>query len=152
MRGGFLRQPNYTFTIDLNAPEMQKYGEASEENKNDILLAWAVGTTSNSNTIALVKNGQLIGNGVGQQDRVGAAKLAVERATRSGHDISSATAFSDSFFPFPDGPEVLINAGVKIILTTSGSRKDNETIELCQKHNVALYMIPDILARGFFGH
>jgi len=74
VRGGFLEQPNYTFV-----PEIKD---------EDIILAWAVGCTSNSNTITLVKDGQLLGNGVGQQDRVGAANLAILRAgdiNRSGN-------------------------------------------------------------------
>ncbi|MES2223496.1 MAG: hypothetical protein V4469_01025 [Patescibacteria group bacterium] len=152
VRGGFLEQPNYTFVIDLKAPEIKQYGKISQSQKNDLLLAWAIGSTSNSNTISIVKNGQLIGNGVGQQDRVGAAKLALERAKRSKHTLAGASAFSDSFFPFPDAPEVLIKAGIKTILSTSGSVKDDLTITLCQKKGTGLIMIPDSLGRGFFGH
>jgi phosphoribosylaminoimidazolecarboxamide formyltransferase/IMP cyclohydrolase len=99
-----------------------------------------------------VKNGQLIGNGVGQQDRVGAAKLAIERAKRSKHVLRGASAFSDSFFPFPDAPQVLIKAGITSILTTSGSVKDDLTKDLCKKTKTGLFMIPDSIARGFFGH
>ncbi len=152
VRGGFLEQPNYAFILDLKAPKMKQYGKMSISQKNDLLLAWAIGSTSNSNTISIVKNGQLIGNGVGQQDRVGAAKLAIERAKRSKHILKGASAFSDSFFPFPDAPQVLIKAGITSILTTSGSVKDDLTIELCKKTKTGLYMIPDSLARGFFGH
>ncbi|HYC34470.1 MAG TPA: hypothetical protein VEC13_01935 [Candidatus Paceibacterota bacterium] len=152
VRGGFLRQPNYTFLLDLNHEELQKYGESDVSIENDMLLASAIGSTSNSNTICLVKDGALLGNGVGQQDRVGAAKLAIERATRSGHNLDGAVAYSDSFFPFPDAPEVLINAGAKAILTTSGSVNDSKTIDLCKGRETTLYMIPDKLGRGFFGH
>jgi phosphoribosylaminoimidazolecarboxamide formyltransferase / IMP cyclohydrolase len=119
---------------------------------SDMLLACAIGGTSNSNTITLVNNNMLIGNGVGQQDRVGAAELAIKRATRSKHDINGAAAYSDSFFPFFDGPQTLIDAGVKAILTSSGSIRDQATIDVCVKNNVTLYMIPDQICRGFFGH
>lgn len=153
VRGGFLRQPNYTFVLDLKNEELQKYdGTISQEQKNDLLLAWAIGATSNSNTIVIVKNGQLIANAVGQQDRVGSAKLAIERARRSEHDLEGSVAYSDSFFPFPDGPKILIDAGVKAILATSGSIRDKETIDLCREHDTALYLIPDTVGRGFFGH
>lgn len=152
VRGGFLRQPNYTFVLDLKDGAWKTYGQQSLQGLTDMFLAWAIGSTSNSNTITLVKNNMLIGNGVGQQDRVGAAKLAIERATRSKHDINGAVAYSDSFFPFPDGPQTLIDAGVKAILTSSGSVKDQATIDVCVKNNVALYMIPDPIGRGFFGH
>ncbi len=152
VRGGFLRQPNYTFVPLLKDPGLQKFGAASEQELTDMLLAWAIGSTSNSNTITLVKNGELLGNGVGQQDRVGAAKLAIERAERSKHDLAGAVAYSDSFFPFPDGPKELIDRGVKAILTSSGSVRDKETIALCEGRGVVLYMVPDAAGRGFFGH
>jgi phosphoribosylaminoimidazolecarboxamide formyltransferase/IMP cyclohydrolase len=152
VRGGFLVQPNYTFVPDFCRREIMKYGKATSAQECDMMLAWAIGSTSNSNTITLVKNEQLIGNGVGQQDRVGAANLAITRAHRSGHDVTGAAAYSDSFFPFPDGPQTLIDAGVTAIFTSSGSIKDQATIDLCAKHGVVLYMVPDQVGRGFFGH
>lgn len=152
VRGGFLVQPNYTFIPTFSGEGIKKYGTATPMQECDLLLAWAVGSTSNSNTITLVKNEQLIGNGVGQQDRVGAAQLAITRARRSGHDVTGAVAYSDSFFPFPDGPQALIDAGVAAIFTSSGSVKDQLTIDVCEKHSVALYMVPDKTGRGFFGH
>lgn len=150
VRGGFLAQPNYTFIPDFDRGEIVKHGKATPVQECDMMLAWAIGSTSNSNTITLVKNEQLIGNGVGQQDRVGAANLAITRARRSGHDVTEAAAYSDSFFPFPDGPQALIDAGVTAIFTSSGSVRGQETIDLCEKHGVALYMIPDHIGRGFF--
>src|SRR3989344_2133597 len=76
VRGGFLAQPNYTFVPDLSARTV--LGETLLRTVlADVILAWAVGCTSNSNTITLVKDGRLYGNGVGQQDRGGAAKLAI---------------------------------------------------------------------------
>ena len=147
VRGGFMQQPNYTFVPEL-------------KNAN-VVLAWAVGATSNSNTITLVKNGRLIGNGVGQQDRVGAAKLAIFRADDAAKfanaevekaDLNDAVAYSDSFFPFPDAPEVLINRGIKTIFSTSGSVNDEKTIELCKNKGVNLILLPDTESRGFYQH
>jgi phosphoribosylaminoimidazolecarboxamide formyltransferase/IMP cyclohydrolase len=152
VRGGFLAQPNYTFVPDFDRGGIVKYGSATPMQECDMMLAWAIGSTSNSNTITLVKNDQLIGNGVGQQDRVGAANLAITRARRSGHNLTGAAAYSDSFFPFPDGPQTLIDAGITAIFTSSGSVKDQATIDVCAKHGVALYMVPDQAGRGFFGH
>jgi phosphoribosylaminoimidazolecarboxamide formyltransferase/IMP cyclohydrolase len=94
----------------------------------------------------------LLGNGVGQQDRVGCCELALKRAKDAGNDVSGATAYSDSFFPFTDGPLVLINAGIKAILATSGSVRDEEVKKVCADNQVELTLIPDKLARGFFGH
>ncbi len=152
VRGGMLVQPNYTFVLDFAADYMEQHGELSEQAKKDLVLAWAVGSTSNSNTITIVKDCQLLGNGVGQQDRVGAAKLAVSRATSRDHDVQGAAAYSDSFFPFPDGPLVLADAGITAILTSSGSVKDPEVVEVLTDKNVSVAMLPDKLGRGFFGH
>lgn len=140
VRGGFVKQPNYTFILEL------------EDKNADMLLAWAIGSTSNSNTVTIVKDGMLLGNGVGQQDRVGCCELALKRAKDAGNDVAGATAYSDSFFPFVDGPTVLINAGIKAILATSGSVRDDEVKALCAEKGVALCLVPDKLSRGFFGH
>ncbi len=157
VRGGFLEQPNYTF---LPAIAEAKEGVPPNVLK-DAVLAWAVGSTSNSNTITLVKDGRLVGNGVGQQDRVGAAKLAIFRADDAAKfadaktetaDLENTTAYSDSFFPFPDAVEVLINRGIKTIFSTSGSVNDQKIIELCKTKWVNLIMFPDAEARGFYQH
>lgn len=170
VRGGLLSQPNYTFVADLTADYMQFHGKISDQQKEDMILGWAIGSTSNSNTITLVKNGQVIGNGVGQQDRVGAGQLALTRTTiafpelrKNGDDItvtttldqkklSGAVAYSDSFFPFADGPELLASAGITAILTSSGSVADETVISALAKANVSIAMLPDTIGRGFFGH
>lgn len=152
VRGGSAVQPNYTFILNLNDPDLVKIGSATPEQEEDMLLAKAICDTSNSNTITIVKNRMLIGNGVGQQARVYGAELAVTRATRCGHDITSACAASDSFFPQTDGIKVLAKAGVKAIISTSGSVKDKEIIEFCKEKGIVLYLIPDKKGRGFFGH
>ncbi|TAK05079.1 hypothetical protein EPO33_03775 [Patescibacteria group bacterium] len=158
VRGGFTLQPNYTFVMDLRHARVEIFGELIEADKANVILAWAVGCTSNSNTISLVRMGALIGNGVGQQDRVFAAQTAIARATRQHHkdvpphDVRGAVAYSDSFFPFIDGPEKLIAAGVRTIFATSGARKDTDVQATCKAAGVTLVMIPDKDGRGFFGH
>lgn len=152
VRGGVLVQPNYTFVQDLSAEHMQHHGEMTERQRRELVLAWAIGSTSNSNTITLVKDEMLIGNGVGQQDRVGAARLALSRAADRGHDTVGASAYSDSFFPFADGPQVLVDGGIGAILTSSGSVRDGEVIETFLAGGVGVSMVPDAVGRGFFGH
>ncbi|MBI3232121.1 MAG: hypothetical protein HYZ51_03535 [Candidatus Doudnabacteria bacterium] len=152
VRGGFLRQPNYTFILDLGLNDLEISEELSESRKPDIILAWAVGSTSNSNTVTIVKDGQLLGNGVGQQDRVGGCELAVKRARDGHHDLQNAAAYSDSFFPFPDGLLKLIEAGVKTIFATRGSVKDEEVKKVCAENHATFITLPDSKARGFFGH
>lgn len=152
VRGGMLIQPNYTFVADLAADYIERHGKTNEQQERDLVLAWAVGSTSNSNTITIVKDGQLLGNGVGQQDRVGAAKLALSRAIDRGHDVQGACAYSDSFFPFPDGPMVLAEAGISAILASSGSVRDPEVITALVAAGTSIVMFPDKTGRGFFGH
>lgn len=149
VRGGGLVQNNYDFILNLEDEELDKQGEANAE---DVVLGWAVGSTCNSNTITLTKDGQLIGNGVGQQDRVGAAELAIKRATDAGHDVKSSVAYSDSFFPFADGPLILAEAGVKSIFATSGSVGDDKVKSALQEKQVAFWTLPDAKARGFYAH
>jgi phosphoribosylaminoimidazolecarboxamide formyltransferase / IMP cyclohydrolase len=152
VRGGVLEQPNYTFVLDLDAPEIEATAPLSDAQRHDLLLAWAVGATSNSNTITLVRDGALIGNGVGQQDRVGCCALAIARATDAGHAIAGAVAYSDSFFPFPDAPQTLIDAGVSAVFSTSGSVRDDLVRQTFVDAGVPLVQLPDRAARGFFGH
>src|SRR5208337_1636701 len=152
VRGGFLKQPNYSYVPDLSTSELEKIGNIKDRDYPDILLAWAIGSTSNSNTVALVKGGYLIGNGTGQQDRVGGCKLAISRAKDAGHETKGAVAYSDSFFPFTDGPQVLAKAGIKIFFASSGSVMDKDVKAFCLKKNISLVLIPDKVGRGFFGH
>lgn len=170
IRGGFLEQPNYTFVPAIALAE-EGVPKLPREILRDIILTWAIGSTSNSNTITIVKDGRLYGNGVGQQDRVGAAKLAIFRADEATNfasdlvvgvpvgtpttklaDLKNAVAYSDSFFPFSDALEVLISRGIKTIFSTSGSVNDEKIMELCKTKGVNLIMLPDIEARGFYQH
>ena len=152
VRNGWLEQPNYTFVPDFNDPAMQVFGFRDVEVEMNLLLAWAIGSTSNSNTITIVKDLELEGNGVSRQNRVGAACLAIDIAKDSVHSLDGSCVYSDSFFPFLDGPAVLIGAGVKAIFSTSGSVNDAKVQTLCQAAGVTLYQLPDKDARGFFGH
>lgn len=152
VRGGFLVQPNYTFILDLSADNVKVFGKRDEDAERDLILGWAIAATSNSNTITLTKDGQLIGNGVAQQDRVGAAELAVKRSRDSRHDTMGSSGFSDSFVPFVDAIAVLIAAGVKVIFSTSGSIADKQVQALCEAAGVVLYQLPDKEARSFSCH
>ena len=152
VRGGYLVQPNYTYIFNLGDPAVKKYGKITEAEENNMLLAKAICDTSNSNTITLVSNVQLLANGVGQQSRVNGAELAISLANNNGHVLKNSIAASDSFFPFTDGPRMLATAGVKAIIGTSGSVKDEEVIAFCQSDDIVLYLIPDTKGRGFFNH
>ena len=110
--------------------------------------------TSNSNTITIVENGMLIGNGVGQQSRVRGCRLAIAnaRTCKHGKKLKTAVAYSDSFFPFVDGPMTLIRAGIRAVFATTASIRDAEVLACFLAHEVTFYTLPDSVARGFFGH
>lgn len=150
VRGGFLLQDNYSYVLDCFAASDTTL--LSHRIAYNMVLAWAVNATSNSNTITIVDDDKLIGNGTGQADRVECCELAIKRVKDAGHEIEGATVCSDSFFPFVDGPEVLIQAGVNVILGNSGSIKDNEVQAYCEQKGCMLLLIPNAEGRGFFGH
>ncbi|MGH8861985.1 MAG: bifunctional phosphoribosylaminoimidazolecarboxamide formyltransferase/IMP cyclohydrolase, partial [Jatrophihabitantaceae bacterium] len=75
--------------------------------------------------------------GMGQVNRVDSCRLAVERA---GERASGSVAASDAFFPFDDGPRVLVDAGVRAIVEPGGSIRDEDTIALAKEHGVTLYL------------
>jgi len=152
VRGGFLAQPNYKYILDLQDNEIDKTNKAQKNEEIDMLLAWAIGATSNSNTITIVRDGYLLGNGVGQQDRVGCSELAIKKARDAGHGITGASSYSDCFFPFVDGAQTLVESGVRSIFSYSGSIRDKEVIKYCKEQKVVLYLIPNQKGRGFFGH
>lgn len=91
-----------------------------------------------SNTIALVKNQQLIGMGCGQTSRVDALKQAIAKAHDFGFNTQGAVMASDAFFPFPDCVEIAHLAGITAVVQPGGSIKDQESIDYCNTHDVAM--------------
>ena len=102
----------------------------------DLAFAWRACRAVKSNAILLASDGASVGVGMGQVNRVDSCRLAVERA---GERARGAVAASDAFFPFSDGPQILIDGGVTAIVEPGGSIRDADTIELCRQRGVALY-------------
>jgi phosphoribosylaminoimidazolecarboxamide formyltransferase/IMP cyclohydrolase len=92
----------------------------------EIVFAWAVCKHVSSNAIVLAKGGQTIGIGAGQMSRVDSVKLAVEKAQELGHDPAGSVLASDAFFPFADGPQLALDAGVAVLVQPGGSKRDDE--------------------------
>lgn len=103
----------------------------------DLVFAWRACRAVKSNAIVVAKDGATVGVGMGQVNRVDAARLAVERA---GDRVRGAVASSDAFFPFPDGLEVLTAAGVTAIVHPGGSMRDDVVTEAAAKAGIALYL------------
>jgi phosphoribosylaminoimidazolecarboxamide formyltransferase/IMP cyclohydrolase len=101
----------------------------------ELLFAWRVVRHVKSNAIVFTKDRQVIGVGAGQMNRVRSVKLAVEQ---SGEAARGAVMASDAFFPFPDGPEAAAAAGITAIIQPGGSKKDGETIEVCNRNGIAM--------------
>jgi phosphoribosylaminoimidazolecarboxamide formyltransferase/IMP cyclohydrolase len=103
-------------------------GEVSDAQRADLVFAWSVCKHVASNAIVLAKDLQTIGIGAGQMSRVDAVRIAVEKAAEFGHDPTGASLASDAFFPFADGPQLALDAGVTAIVQPGGSRRDDEVI------------------------
>lgn len=108
----------------------------------DLRLAWLICKHTKSNAITLCKNGMLLGNGAGQMSRVMSCRLAVWLATENGHakELGGAVAASDAFFPFRDGPDLLTQQGITALIQPGGSKRDRESIDLCNERDVAMVL------------
>ncbi|MGA5565642.1 bifunctional phosphoribosylaminoimidazolecarboxamide formyltransferase/IMP cyclohydrolase [Streptomyces platensis] len=103
----------------------------------ELAFAWRACRAVKSNAILLAKDGATVGVGMGQVNRVDSAKLAVQRAGEE--RARGSYAASDAFFPFPDGFEVLAEAGVKAVVQPGGSVRDEQVVEAARKAGVTMY-------------
>ncbi len=110
---------------------------ADEATLADLQFAWRAVRAVKSNAILLASGGASVGIGMGQVNRVDSCKLAVARA--GAQRARGSVAASDAFFPFADGPGILLDAGVAAIVAPGGSMRDAETIEACEAAGVTLY-------------
>ncbi|MDX6206703.1 MAG: phosphoribosylaminoimidazolecarboxamide formyltransferase / cyclohydrolase [Frankiales bacterium] len=137
--GGLLLQSTDTIgeAGDVAAGWTLVTGDAADpETLADLEFAWRACRAVKSNAILLASGGATVGIGMGQVNRVDSCRLAVLRA---GDRAKGAVAASDAYFPFPDGAEVLMEAGVKAIVEPGGSVRDPLVIEAAQKAGVTLY-------------
>lgn len=114
---------------------------ADAETLADLDFAWRAIRSVKSNAILLADAGATVGVGMGQVNRVDSARLAVERANSlgEGERARGAVASSDAFFPFADGLQILIDAGVRAVVAPGGSIRDEEVIAAAQAAGVTLY-------------
>ena len=137
--GGLLVQDR-----DWDLPDREKMevvcGEVTNDQWLDLLFAWRVVKHVMSNAIVIAKRGQTIGIGAGQSSRVDAVRLAVEKGRAVGHDLEGAVLASDAFFPFADGVEVALEAGIAVIIQPGGSKRDAEVAEAVSKAGRAMVL------------
>jgi len=136
--GGFLLQDKDNSSADEINFKLVSTTE-TKAGVDELKFAWIIGKHVKSNAIAITKDMKVLGVGAGQMSRVDSAKIAINKAIEHGHNLQNAFASSDAFFPFPDGLEVLAEAGIKSIIEPGGSKRDNELIEAADKYGVALF-------------
>jgi phosphoribosylaminoimidazolecarboxamide formyltransferase / IMP cyclohydrolase len=137
--GGLLIQDSDL--IDASGDESANWqqvsgGEITSQIKSDLEFAWRSVRSVKSNGILLAKAGASVGVGMGQVNRVDSAKLAVARA---GERSANSVAASDAFFPFADGLQILLDAGITAVVAPGGSVRDAEVIEAAKAANIAMF-------------
>lgn len=112
----------------------------TDDQIKDLLFANKVAKHLKSNTIVLAKNQQLLSMGCGQTSRVDALQQAIHKAASFGFDLQNAVMASDAFFPFPDCVEIAGNAGITAVIHPGGSIKDQDSIDYCNAHKMAMVL------------
>jgi phosphoribosylaminoimidazolecarboxamide formyltransferase/IMP cyclohydrolase len=133
--GGFLVQ-----TRDLGGDDFAKLKvvtkrQPSDAEMADLRFGWLVCKHVKSNAIVLAKNGRVIGVGAGQMSRVDSVHLAVRKA---GEQAKGSVLASDAFFPFRDNVDQAAAAGVTALIQPGGSMRDQDSIQACDEHNLAM--------------
>ncbi len=137
--GGLLVQDRDSDIEDRETMEVV-CGQIDEAQWGDLLFAWRICKHVSSNAIVLVRNLQTIGIGAGQMSRVDSVRIAIEKAREHGHDLQGSVLASDAFFPFADGPELALAAGVTAIVQPGGSRRDSEVVAAVRGAGAAMVL------------
>jgi phosphoribosylaminoimidazolecarboxamide formyltransferase / IMP cyclohydrolase len=148
VRGGILVQDRDSGLEEREVMEVATTTKPSEEEWGELLFAMRVCKHVRSNAIVLSRGLGTVGIGAGQMSRVDAVRIAIEKARAAEHQLNGAVLASDAFFPFADGPQLAIDAGVRAIIQPGGSMRDEEVIEACNAAGVAMVFT----ARRHFRH
>ncbi len=137
--GGFLVQDKDPLEDGYDTWEFP-HGKPSDSVRSDLELAWRVCAQLKSNAISIVGNGQTLGLGMGQVNRVDAVKLAIDRANSFHPDVKNRVMASDAFFPFPDSIELAHEAGIEWVIQPGGSIKDKEVLSRAESLGVKIIL------------
>jgi phosphoribosylaminoimidazolecarboxamide formyltransferase/IMP cyclohydrolase len=127
--GGLLVQDRDIDLEDRSEMEVVTERKPSEAEWGEMLFGWKVCKHVRSNAIVLAKDLASIGIGAGQMSRVDSVRLAIEKAGAAGASLQGAALASDAFFPFADGPQLAVEAGITSIIQPGGSKRDLEVVE-----------------------
>ncbi|MCL4105897.1 UNVERIFIED_CONTAM: hypothetical protein GTU68_012535 [Idotea baltica] len=136
--GGLLYQDNDRLPVQIENYEVKTSRQATASDLQNAAFGEKVGKHLKSNAIAIVKDRQLIGSGIGQTSRVDALKQAIDKAGRMGFSMEGAVIYSDAFFPFGDCAEISHQAGIEVLAEPGGSIRDQETIDYCEQNGMCL--------------
>lgn len=130
---------------DAGFPELEQWTlvtarKPTEQEEMAMKLAWKIVKHVRSNAILICDHEGTIGVGAGQMSRVDSCRIAVDKARREGFETKGASAASDAFFPFPDGLEVLAEAGVKAVIQPGGSIRDEDVTKAAEQLGVTMVM------------
>jgi phosphoribosylaminoimidazolecarboxamide formyltransferase / IMP cyclohydrolase len=148
VRGGLLVQDRDTGLELREEMQVATTRKPTEEEWGELLFGMRVCKHVRSNAIVMSKGLGTVGIGAGQMSRVDSVRIAVEKAGAAGLALDGAAMASDAFFPFPDGPQLAIEAGVRSIIQPGGSQRDHEVVEACDAAGVAMVFT----ARRHFRH
>jgi len=137
--GGLLLQTRDVVSETREQMRVMTAAAPSEEQWRDLLFAWKVCRHVRSNAIVIAAGGATIGIGAGQMSRVDSVRIAVEKAQAAQPELLPGSALaSDAFFPFPDGPQLGIDAGVTAIIQPGGSVRDEDVVAAADAAQVAM--------------
>lgn len=133
--GGYLVQDKDNATLTREEMKVVTDVEPTEAQWKALELGWKVVRSVKSNAIVLANDHQTVGVGAGQMNRVGSAKIAIERAIEMNENVALA---SDGFFPMGDTVETAAKAGIKTIIQPGGSIKDQDSIDMANKYGISM--------------
>jgi phosphoribosylaminoimidazolecarboxamide formyltransferase / IMP cyclohydrolase len=148
VRGGMLVQDRDTGLEVREEMEVATSRKPTEEEWGELLFAMRVCKHVRSNAIVMSKGLGTVGIGAGQMSRVDSVRIAVDKAGAAGLSLDGAALASDAFFPFADGPQLAIDAGVRAIIQPGGAQRDQEVVAACDAAGVAMVFS----ARRHFRH
>jgi phosphoribosylaminoimidazolecarboxamide formyltransferase/IMP cyclohydrolase len=136
--GGLLVQDRDADLEDRSAMEVVTERKPTEAEWGEMLFAWRVCKHVRSNAIVISNELASIGIGAGQMSRVDSVRIAIEKARSSGSSLDGGALASDAFFPFADGPQLAIEAGVKCVIQPGGSMRDPEVVEAADAAGISM--------------
>ena len=140
VRGGFLVQDRTTMGDELASWTVATKRAPTREEQTDLEFAWRAVASVKSNAILIARNSATIGIGAGQMSRVDASFLAVHKARSAGHETQGAVMGSDAYFPFRDGVDQAVEAGITAIVQPGGSVRDDEVIAAADERGIAMVL------------